>query len=144
MNEYKKIFMLDSKSKNYGIILVDPTYFKKQKDYTDLTIYILDIVSKALLLSQKHNKNNFDVIIHGRGLKIGQMDVSFIKYLTNLLYEYFPQKLRNCYIINSSNIMRNLVHIIKSFLNKDTREKIHLIKNTSMNTNTIDSSKILE
>ena len=86
-----------------------------------MTIYILDIVSKALLKSQESKRNEFDVIIYGRGIKLGQVDISFVKYLIKIMYEYFPNKLGTCYIVNSSNIMKNLVKLIKSFLHKETR-----------------------
>ena len=142
MNDFKKIFILDTEFSKYGLILVNPAYFKKQNNYTDLMIYILDIVSKALLKSQKNNMNTFDVIIYGRGLLLGQIDISFIKYLINLLTEYFPDKLGKCYIINSSNIMRNLVKVIKSFLNYETRKSIHLIQNSNV-TSLYNSSTIL-
>ena len=142
MSDYKNVFTLDTNFSKYGLILVNPAYFKKQKDYTEMTIYILDIVSKALLKSQKSNRNEFDVIIYGRGLKLGQIDISFVKYLIKILYEYFPYKLGTCYIVNSSNIMKNFVKIIKSFLHKETREKIKLIKNTNV-TSFDDSFKIL-
>ena len=126
----------------YGLILVNPSNFKKKKDYTDLTIYLLDIVSKALLKSQKNKINSFDVIIYGRGIKLGQIDISFVKYVIDILTEYFPEKLGNCYIINPSNIMKNLVKIIKSFLRSDTRKRIHLVKNESI-TELNNSSAIL-
>ena len=142
MSDYKNVFTLDTNFSKYGLILVNPAYFKKQKDYTEMTIYILDIVSKALLKSQESKRNEFDVIIYGRGIKLGQVDISFVKYLIKIMYEYFPNKLGTCYIVNSSNIMKNLVKLIKSFLHKETRDKIKLIKNTNVNSLN-DSFKIL-
>ena len=142
MNDYKKIFTLDANFSKYGLILVNPSYFIKQQDYTDMTIYILDIVSRALLKSQNSNRNEFDIIIYGTGIKLGQIDITFVKYLIDLLTEYFPEKLGNCYIINASNIMKTLVKIIKSFVSRITREKIKLITNTSVKS-LDDSFKIL-
>ena len=142
MSDYKNVFTLDTNFSKYGLILVNPAYFRKQTDYTDMTITILDVVSKALLKSQKSNRNEFDIIIYGRGLKLGQIDLSFVKYLINILNEYFPDKLGKCYIVNSSNIMKNFVKIIKSFLDRDGREKIKLIKDINI-TSLNESFKIL-
>ena len=118
--EHENFFYIyDVNTSERSIIIINTRFFKKQKNYTTLTVYILDILSKGILISQKNNYNQYDVLVYMDETKITDIDLSFFKDLVKILLEAFPNALNKCYIINFPSFLRSIYNTLSTFLDKD-------------------------
>lgn len=98
-----------------------------EKEIVRVTSFIANVITKALLKSQKIKENKFDVLVYLESFKIKQINYQFVKYLADILKQLFPEKLRKSVIIDPPSVFIHSYEIIKKFIDKPTRAKISLI-----------------
>jgi len=98
-----------------------------EKEIVRVTSFIANIITKAILKSQKINDNKFDVLVYLENFKIKQINYQFVKYLADILKQLFPEKLRKTVLIDPPSVFIHSYEIIKKFIDKPTRAKISLI-----------------
>ena len=112
-----------------------------EKGIIKITSFMANVITKAILKSQKIKENQFDVLVYLNKFKIKQLNYQFIKYLADILKQLFPEKLRKTILIDPPQIFISSYDIIKTFIDKPTRKKISLIStndNKSLYTDIID------
>jgi len=98
-----------------------------EKEIVRITSFIANVITKALLKSQKIKENKFDVLVYLESFKIKYINYQFVKYLADILKQLFPEKLRKTIIIDPPSVFIHSYEIIKKFIDKPTRTKISLI-----------------
>ena len=98
-----------------------------EKEIVRITSFIANVITKALLKSQKINEQKFDVLVYLENFKIKQINYQFVKYLADILKQLFPEKLRKTVLIDPPSVFIHSYEIIKKFIDKPTRAKISLI-----------------
>lgn len=98
-----------------------------EKDIVKATSFIANVITKALLKSQKNKENKFDVLVYLGSFKIKQINYQFVKYLADILKQLFPEKLRKALLIDPPSVFIHSYEIVKKFMDKPTRAKISLI-----------------
>ena len=97
------------------------------KEIVRITSFIANVITTALLKSQKIKENKFDVLVYLENFKIKQINYQFVKYLADILKQLFPDKLRKTVLIDPPSVFIHSYEIIKKFIDKPTRAKISLI-----------------
>ena len=92
-----------------------------------LTSFIANVATNTLLKSQSRGFENFDVIVYLEKFKVSQLNYKFVKYLADILKALFPERLRKATIIDPPRFFITGYDVIKKFLDKPTRKKLHLI-----------------
>lgn len=98
-----------------------------EKEIVRITSFIANVITTALLKSQKIKENKFDVLVYLENFKIKQINYQFVKYLADILKQLFPDKLRKTVLIDPPSVFIHSYEIIKKFIDKPTRAKISLI-----------------
>lgn len=98
-----------------------------EKEIVRITSFIANVITKALLKSQKIKENKFDVLVYLDSFKIKNINYQFVKYLADILKQLFPEKLRKTVLIDPPSVFIHSYEIIKKFIDKPTRAKISLI-----------------
>lgn len=97
------------------------------KEIVRVTSFIANVITTAILKSQKIKENKFDVLVYLENFKIKQINYQFVKYLADILKQLFPEKLRKTVLIDPPSVFIHSYEIIKKFIDKPTRAKISLI-----------------
>ena len=92
-----------------------------------ITSFIANIITTAILKSQKIKEQKFDVLVYLENFKIKQINYQFVKYLADILKQLFPEKLRKSILIDPPSVFIHSYEIVKKFIDKPTRAKISLI-----------------
>ncbi len=98
-----------------------------ENEIVRITSFIANVITKALLKSQKIKENKFDVLVYLESFKIKQINYQFVKYLADILKQLFPEKLRKAVLVDPPSIFIHSYEIIKKFIDKPTRAKMSLI-----------------
>lgn len=98
-----------------------------EKEIVRTTSFIANVITKALLKSQKIKENKFDVLVYLENFKIKQINYQFVKYLADILKQLFPEKLRKAVLIDPPSVFIHSYEIVKKFMDKPTRAKMSLI-----------------
>ena len=132
INQIKKGNLNDILSKlcfvNENAVLINYIYFKylaTKTIYNYILTYITNNIDNVL------SKNN-EFIVHVNMQKLSISDVDKHKlFITNLslyLKEKYPDKLLKCYIYNAPFMFKQIFNMISVFIDKETQEKIELVK----------------
>lgn len=133
-----------SSDTNFGTVIINTDNWvspSDEKGIIKITSFMANVITKAILKSQKIKENQFDVLVYLNNFKIKQLNYQFIKYLADILKQLFPEKLRKTILIDPPQIFITSYDIIKTFIDKPTRKKISLIStndNRSLYTDLID------
>jgi hypothetical protein len=98
-----------------------------ENEIVRVTSFIANVITKALLKSQKIKENKFDVLVYLESFKIKQINYQFVKYLADILKQLFPEKLRKAILVDPPSVFIHSYEIIKKFIDKPTRSKISLV-----------------
>lgn len=142
-NELSELIYISSDI-NFGTVIINTDNWvspSDEKGIIKITSFMANVITKAILKSQKIKENQFDVLVYLNNFKIKQLNYQFIKYLADILKQLFPEKLRKTILIDPPQIFITSYDIIKTFIDKPTRKKISLIStndNRSLYTDLID------
>lgn len=120
-----------SSSLHRSIIIVKAREFNppsSDKQYQPLLESILAILLSEIKNNKKNGFEQFDVVIDFVGFKINQISLGFIKYSIEKLQILLSDKLAECYILNSPTYVRKTYSLLRTFIDKETREKIKFYK----------------
>ena len=111
-------------------IILDYLYFKHFATNATYDLITNSITNKIDTILETNN--SFTVHVNMKSLSIVDIDkhMAYIQYISTHLKEKYHKKLLQCYIYNASYIFKNVYNIIKIFIDKETQQKIHLVKNT--------------
>ena len=98
-----------------------------ENEIVKATSFIANVITTALLKSQKIKENKFDVLVYLESFRIKQINYQFVKYLADILKQLFPEKLRKAVLIDPPSVFIHSYDIVKKFMDKPTRAKISLI-----------------
>lgn len=109
-------------------VILNYIYFKnvaKDETYICILNYITNNIDQVLLTN-----NEFIVHVNMKNLTLTDIDKhkEFIQYISGYLKAKYPQKLAKCYIYNASFVFSQIYNIICLFIDKDTQQKIELVK----------------
>ena len=119
-----------SEDTDFGTVIFSTKDWIQPSDENDMvrvTSFIANVITKAILKSQKIKENRFDVLVYLDCFKIKQINYQFVKYLADILKQLFPEKLRKTVLIDPPSVFIHSYEIIKKFIDKPTRAKISLI-----------------
>ena len=112
-------------------IVLNLMHFRKSKDYTSLIEYIIKNVDNYKQYGNEHNVTLFlDLYIDFSKIKMANIDIEFIKMLLRFLQDRYTDIIKQIICINVSMMVRFVYKILKSCLDKDTRDKITIIPNS--------------
>jgi hypothetical protein len=126
----KKIIYVDNQYNEKGVAVINTDQWVQpdsDDDILKMTSFIAKILSDALLKSQRLGKDRFDIIVYMEKFKVKSINYKFVKYMTGILKQLFPDKLENCTLIDPPRFFINAYEIIKHFMDKPTRKKFRLI-----------------
>lgn len=111
-------------------IILNYIYFKyitkhNMASYDAVTNYLINIMKDVL---KKHDQ--FVIHLNIRYLILMDIDkyFSFIKQISQLMKDTFPEKLKSCYIYNAPFVFSKLFSIISVFIDKNTQQKIKMME----------------
>jgi len=110
------------------IIYIDYRYLKinmSKDNYTSIINYIISVFEKSLLTN---DMITYHIFVKSLTLSDIENHYNFICDLTLILREKFPDKLNKCYIYKAPFIFSSLLSIISNYIDKNTFNKIQLIK----------------
>jgi len=128
-NHLKKLIYV-SDSTDIGVAVIDVEDWKQPETEEEIirtTSFIANVLTQALLKSQSLGEDKFDVVVKMENFKVRSINFKFVKYLTTILKQLFPEKLRTATLIDPPRFFITAYDIIKTFLDKPTRKKFHLI-----------------
>lgn len=111
-------------------IILNYIYFKyiikhSITTYDNIIHYLLNIMHSVL---KEYNK----FVIHMNIQYLILVDIDkyylFIKQISQVMKETFPEKLKTCYIYNPPFVFSKLFSIISIFIDKDTQKKIKIME----------------
>lgn len=126
-NKFSEIFEGLSYIKNDGLV-VDYKYFKylaTLHTYDIITNYIDNRISEILTTHK-----NFTIYINMKSISISDVDKhrNYISYISKFFSEKYPNLLYKCYIYNAPYIFEKIFSMICVFIEKETQDKIHIVK----------------
>ena len=108
-------------------IVLDYRYFKflaSEENYAQIINYIISVMQKVLVLQ---NTFTFHVNMSSVTLLHIEKYYPFIKQLSEILKNTFPDRLDTCYIYNAPIVFSTLFRIVGVFIDKKTLSKIKLM-----------------
>jgi len=117
-----------------NIIIQTNSYIDPQTDreMTQIVTFIAKVFTEALLNSQKNGEEKFSVDIYLSEIKVKDINYEYMKYLTEILKQLFPERLYCARLIDPPRYFISAYEIIKKFIDPPTRKKIiiHRTKNS--------------
>jgi hypothetical protein len=101
-----------------------------------LTVFSMEIGRKLL----RYPMESVTVLFDMNGFSMKNMDYQHVKFLINLLQNYYPESLGLALVINSPWLFNSCWFIIKSWLDPTVENKIHFIQNLDQLNQFIDSN----
>jgi len=101
-------------------------HFASLQTYDLIVNYIDSLIVQLLLVYSE----TINVYINLQSLSLIDVEkhLNFFKYFSKLFSDKYPDKLNKCYIYNASMIFEAIFKMIRSFVDKETLDKIQLIK----------------
>jgi hypothetical protein len=116
------------------IVFMDYIYFKHlaTKDTYNMVLnYMIQKIDCVLAGNSVLTGNSvFTVYVNLKKLTVLEVDKhgQFIQQMSKVLKERYPDRLYKCYIYNAPFVFSQIYNIVSRFIDKDTQEKIVLIK----------------
>lgn len=114
----------------YGLVHVQLQYFKKMSNYD----YYMNIVKEKTELAVKISRENAGlekvfVLLDLSNITQRNFSKKFIKIFANDMNDRYDNKLAICYITGNLTFVKVMWPFILMFLEKETKEKLLLLKN---------------
>ena len=129
----KKLIYVDHSINEIGTAIIDTEDWKQPSTEDDIirtTSFIANVLTNTLLRSQSLGKEQFDIIVKMDKFGVKSINFKFVKYLTSILKQLFPERLRQATLIDPPRFFITAYDIIKTFMDKPTRKKLHLISSS--------------
>ena len=128
MDNSKFINLKDETTKDgMAIIEMNLDAFRKLKHYRDLYVYIIKVVTSAIIKSQSQNKEQYIVKGNFNNVSMKHADTGFASQLVKNLQEIFPNRLAKCYLYYPPKIFLMCWSIITPFIDPVTKDKFIVI-----------------
>lgn len=126
----KNIYTLEKDSFGHVYVIINKfapsKYTKKQKQI--VIDYIIKVKRESLVISSNNNNITSYVHLFLTNCSRENFNLSWFKKINSVFSETFEDTLEYMYIYSDSNLFSSVWKIIKNFIDKDTRDKIRLIK----------------
>lgn len=99
-------------------------YFATKDTYEMIIKYVLNNIDSIL-----SNYSGFIVHINMKNLTIKEIDIhmNFIKNVSALMKDRYPNKLTKCYVHNAPFVFKQMLNIVSLFIDKETQSKIEVV-----------------
>jgi hypothetical protein len=99
-------------------------YFGNSQKYNILIGHIIEVFNVCLTYTP-----TLTVHLYIKSITLTEIEkkLHFIKIFAETLKQQFPDKLKNCFVYDSSFLFSQIYNIISIFIDKDTKKKIHII-----------------
>ena len=95
-----------------------------------IIMHIVNTLKKSIMVSKNYSNNEqFCIMVNLTNLKKCKVSIKFVVSITTILKEVFPEKLYKCFLKNPSILFRSIYLVIRHIIDKETRDKISLLKN---------------
>ena len=114
---------------NCGTIQITGNKFNKKIDNNLILSHIINVFNNAIIISETYF-NCQQIILEAdlSGVSFNHIDTDFIKKLTIILQNKYPNRLSKCYISNPPVIFTSVWNLIKKLIDKKTREKVVFVR----------------
>lgn len=121
-------------SQNEENILIKTSKLPKiDSDNTkDIITHIAKEFSMALLKSQNKGYECINCTLDLQEFKLTNINYEFIKNLSEIMCQLFPNRLKNCFIINSPKFFVSSYKLIRNFIDPITRKKFIFIDGNNL------------
>lgn len=129
----KKLIYLKPHCDEIAIAVIDTDDWRQPETDEDIvrtTSFIASVLTQALLKSQSLGKEQFDLVVKMDKFKVKSINFKFVKYLTTILKQLFPERLRKATLLDPPKFFITAYEIVKTFMDKPTRKKFELISST--------------
>ena len=107
----------------------DTPFILSKKNQSHITMHILKTIQNCIDLSiKKSNNAEFCVLVNLTNIKKCKLTIKFIIGISTILKNAFPDKLYKCFLQNSSFIFRSIYTLIRRVIDKETRNKITIVR----------------
>ena len=111
-----------------NLLVVDYRYFKyiaSKNSYETIFTHITNVMNKHLF-----NHSQLQVHLCIKGLTVAELDkhTPFFKNITQLLNTRYENKMATCHVYKSSFIFSQLFALVSCFIDKETLQKVQLVK----------------
>lgn len=127
------IRITDLNTESIATVSIVVRQFPNKLETSDIKVlltHFLEIFTQALLISQRNNINQFDVLIDCEGTTTSNIDYTFGKNFVSLMKKSFDNNLGRCVIFNANTLFKHVYSVFKKFIDKPTREKIKIFTKT--------------
>ena len=119
-----------------SIIEMNLGAFRKLKDYKELYIYIIKVVTSAIIKSQLQKTEQYIVKVNFSNVSMKHADTGFASQLVKNLQEIFPNRLARCYLYYPPKIFLICWSVITPFIDSVTKDKFIVVtKNGELHIN---------
>ena len=125
---------LDNKDMGIGIVYFDVEQIRTRRvDYGRAGEYMIMIVLNCLEISKKYGNEQIGSLVRLEGATVKNFSYKFVKYISNLVSQAFPGRLKVAHIMEpNSKIYKSLViaffKMMKYCIHKEAYEKLKLLK----------------
>jgi len=108
----------------------DSPFILTKNNETALVSHMIKILQNSIELSiQNCNIGEFCVLVNLTNIKKCKLSIKFICGISRLLKTAFPDKLYKCFLQKPSVLFRSIYLIVRTVIDKETRDKITIVKN---------------
>ena len=123
---------LDSQNEENILIITNKIPKIDQENTKDIIIHIAKEFSTALLKSQNKGYEHINCTLDLQEFKLTNINYDFIKNLSDIMCQLFPNRLKNCFIINSPKLFVSSYKLIRNFIDPITRNKFIFIDGNNL------------
>ena len=116
----------------HAIININGGYKIEVSKEPEVLKFLINKFSETIKISKQHDNDKIIINVFLDNYHRKNIRKEFIITITKVLINIFPDNLEQCNILNPSHIFRDILKIIKSFLQPVTRKRI-FIKNVEEN-----------
>ena len=111
-----------------NLLVVDYRYFKyfaSKNSYETIINHITSVMNKYLFAN-----THLRVHLCIKGLTVSELDkhMNFLKHATQILSAKYENKMATCHVYKSSFIFSQLFGLVSCFIDKETLQKVQLVK----------------
>lgn len=124
LKKYFKIHKTDREGRT--LVFLRPGLMEENVDSEEAMKVCLYIIEKATQKSERKSDGKISVIFDRKGMsqKKDKKWLSTYKKMAQHLQDYYPERLKNAFIVNSNWLVHLIISMMKMFLSKTTKDKL--------------------